>query len=183
MKPTQLNALKLRPFCLDAYYLDKNQSAAEIIFQATPYISIEHRRIYLSYYVGEWVCGWIQLQDQKIERLKMLSDWNQLDADRMSSEIFDYQCLVKKNADYIKEGLVPPYDTARGLRAVYLNPSELDQLLNSTAPVTNPQKLYILVRHINENQRCETLSDWTFSDADEPVWAMIKAMRENHLFG
>jgi hypothetical protein len=183
MNESRLNALKTRPFVLDAYYMDQNNSVPEIVIQGTLFVDPIRRRIYINYYNGEWLHSWITLQDKKIDLLNSRTDWNQLDAGRMISHLADCKDLVAVNRTYIDDGLEPIYDCSKGLRGIYLTENELDQFFDTASQCLDIHKLYILTRHHLEEQFCASLDQWMYSDSQHSsVWALHKSIVDNELY-
>lgn len=204
MKDHTINALRnQKRFILDIEQqeptgkpLDYNVS---ICIQGTLYIDLASRRIHICYFHLEWLTGWIPLQDGKLEDLKRYKQQNasriisDQQLEEVTSTIIHYIDLVEANRRTIEQGetkYAPAgtelFDTSKGLIGIFLDESEWDNLLKTTRKLNDSQKLYLMCRHDLQGAEVEQLGAWRFNDplasSAQSVWAMQKAIMENHLF-
>jgi len=177
MNAAQRNAAKALPQVLDAFTVfPEDDNSTLVVIQATPYICLRNRRIYLNFWQGAWYYSSIALQDIQMRQLENIIDAG---ADGMvQSEILHAAYLYPREGEQNEE----LFDTSKGLLAVYLDLKEWDEFIDNKRKCTDLHKTYIILRHQEVNQPVQDLDIWEFTDHKETLWATLKTLREDKIY-
>jgi hypothetical protein len=172
MNEKQLQSIQSLPYVVDSFKIyDNDEKSTFIVVQCTTFIDVDNRQIFVNFWDGVWKFGHIQFQDIEMRRLEGLI--GPYEDGIVQSELLHATYLYGQDSQF---------DTSKGLIGIYLNLDEWNQLMDSHRRCNDLQKAYILTRHSLKEQPCQDLDEWRFTDSKDNVWAMMKSIRDNHLY-